>query len=132
VKRLAVVFIFLLTGPLGFGETNCAFQIFPNLNQMSREEARALGLRDASADFSNGVYRIETYGLRSSTPNAEENYLKEHYGIQIHPIAACVVSSGILGHADGYNSRMKDLLIQKFEHDVFKEARDAVTSASGD
>ena len=40
-------------------------------------------------------------------------------------IAGCVVSDGILGAEEGYNSTMKPLLNRKFGRDIFKEAEAA-------
>jgi len=50
--------------------------------------------------------------------------LRERYGVTVTAIAGCVVSDGILGAEEGYNSTMKPLLNRKFGHDIFKEAEE--------
>lgn len=89
---------------------------------LKRKEAFTAGQNFAMEDFKKGNYRILVYGLRPDIELPSERYLRERYGIDTYPIAGCIVSEGILGGADGYNTKMKALLRQKFGMDVFKEA----------
>jgi hypothetical protein len=93
-------------------------------SKLSREEASMKAAAMASTDFQNGTYRILVYGMRRQN-SPYEVYLWKIYGVSAVPIAGCIVSEGILGAADGYNSTMKPLLNQKFGRDIFKEAEEA-------
>ena len=87
-----------------------------------RQSALTNGITDAERDFSNGVFRIEVYGLRGANGTTAERYLTFKYGINIDAVTGCIVTEPILGHAEGYNTRMKELLIAKHGKDIFSEA----------
>jgi hypothetical protein len=93
-------------------------------NDLSKEDASKKAREMAETDFARNVYRIFVVGKRPAK-SAYDDYLKEHYGVLVTPIAGCLVSDGIIGAEDGYNSTMKPLLNRKFGHDIFKEAEEA-------
>jgi hypothetical protein len=93
-------------------------------NDLSKETAAKKAREMAESDFARNVYRIFVVGKRP-VKNAYDDYLKKHYGVLVTPIAGCVVSNGIIGAEDGYNSTMKPLLNRKFGHDIFQEAEEA-------
>ena len=93
-----------------------------DLMSMSERQAKKLGKRDAERDFENGVYRMEVYGMGAGSMSRKEAYLKQRYGVEVHPIAGCIVSDGILGHSKTYNARMTELLNEKHGKDIFEEA----------
>ena len=93
-------------------------------HRLSKSEAAAQAKEIAIRDFREGRFRILVYGLRRHE-SPSEKYLKEHYGVTTAPIAGCIVSEGILGAADGYNSTIQPLLNQKFGRDIFGEAKAA-------
>jgi hypothetical protein len=93
-------------------------------NDLSKEDASKKAREMAEADFARNVYRIFVAGKRPAK-SAYNDYLKKKYGVLETPIAGCIVSDGILGAIDGYNSTMKPLLNQKFGHDIFSEAEEA-------
>jgi hypothetical protein len=93
-------------------------------NDLSKEDALKKAREMAETDFERNVYRIFVVGKRPAK-STYDDYLKEKYGIITTPIAGCVVSDGIIGAQDGYNSTMKPLLNRKFGHDIFKEAEEA-------
>jgi hypothetical protein len=97
---------------------------FAILGALSREEATAKARRMAEADFARKDYRILVVGRRPAK-NAYDDFLKEKYGVLVTPIAGCIVSNGIIGAQEGYNSTMKILLNRKFGHDICKEAEGA-------
>ncbi len=92
--------------------------------ELSKEEASKKAREMAEHDFAKNVYRIFVVGRRP-LENAYDDYLKEHYGVRVTPIAGCVVSDGIIGAEQNYNSTMKPLLNRKFGRDIFKEAEEA-------
>ena len=93
-------------------------------NDLSKEDASKKAREMAETDFARNVYRIFVVGKRPAK-SAYDDYLKEKYGVLETPIAGCIVSDGIIGAEDGYNSTMKALLNRKFGHDIFKEAEEA-------
>lgn len=93
-------------------------------NDLSKEDASKKAREMAETDFARKVYHILVVGKRPAT-SAYDNYLKEKYGVVTTPIAGCVVSNGIIGAQDAYNSTMRPLLNRKFGHDIFKEAEEA-------
>ena len=93
-------------------------------NDLSKEDASKKAREMAENDFARNRYRIFVAGKRP-VKSAYDDYLKEHYGVLVTPIAGCIVSDGIIGAEEGYNSTMKLLLSRKFGHDIFKEAEEA-------
>lgn len=91
---------------------------------LSEEDASKKAREMATADFARQVYRLFVVGLRPAT-SAYDEYLEKRYGVLTTPIAGCIVSDGILGAQEGYNSTMKPLLNRKFGRDIFKEAEQA-------
>jgi hypothetical protein len=98
-----------------------------NSGYMERLEAAAHdeGIRDAKIDFSKGIFRIQTWGMRSGRRNREQEYLMTHYHVDILSIAGCVVMPTLMSKANGYNDTMKTLLVSKFNKDIFEEANNA-------
>ena len=97
---------------------------YATFNDLSKEDASKKAREMAETDFARNVYRIFVAGRRPVI-NAYDDYLKEKYGVLVVPIAGCLVSDGIEGAIDGYNSTIKPLLNRKFGHDIFKEAEEA-------
>ena len=93
-------------------------------NDLSKEDASKKAREMAESDFAKNLYRLLVVGKRPAK-SAYDDYLKEKYGVITTPIAGCVVSDGIIGGQEGYNSTMKPLLNRKFGHDIFKEAEEA-------
>ena len=93
-------------------------------NDLSKENASKRAREMAETDFARNVYPEFVAGRRP-VRSAYDDYLREKFGVVVTPIAGCLVSDGIIGAIDGYNSTMKPLLNQKFGHDIFKEAEEA-------
>jgi hypothetical protein len=93
-------------------------------NDLSKENAFENARAMAETDFARNVYRIFVVGKRPAK-SAYDDYLKEKYGVLTTPIAGCLVSDGIIGAQEGYNSTIRPMLNRKFGHDIFKEAEDA-------
>lgn len=90
--------------------------------KLSKEPAFAEGAKQAESDFKKGVFRILIYG-EPGPFFPSEIYLQKKYGVETQRIAGCVVSEGLVSGADGYNSTMQKLLNQKFDRDIFAEAK---------
>ena len=93
-------------------------------SDLSKEDASMKAREMAEADFARNVYRILVVGKRPVT-SPYDDYLKDKYGVLTTSIAGCVVSDGIIGAQEGYNSTMRPLLNRKFGRDIFKEAEEA-------
>jgi hypothetical protein len=103
------------------GEALDGYAVFGDLAKKDASE-KARGM--AIIDFAQNVYRIFVAGMPAGRVASEE-YLTNKYGVRVTPIAGCLISDGIEGAIDGYNSTMKPLLNRKFGHDIFKEAEEA-------
>jgi len=80
----------------------------------------------ARFDIVRGHYRILTYGLPPSWRPEYARLLKERYGVELHPVAGCIVSPALVSYVDSYDDESAAAAIRKFGHDVFKEcAEDA-------
>jgi hypothetical protein len=103
------------------GDALDGYAVFGDLTKEgASKKARAM----AKTDFAQNVYRIFVAG-KPAGRIASEEYLTNKYGVQVTSIAGCVISEGIAGAKDGYNSVMKSLLNRKFGRDIFKEAEEA-------
>src|SRR5471032_2005246 len=78
-------------------------------SDLSKEGASKKAREMAETDFARNVYRVFVVGKRPAK-SAYDDYLKEKYGVLTTAIAGCVVSDGIIGAQEGYNSTMKPLL----------------------
>lgn len=107
---------------------NSALNQFAPITELSRAAAKEKASEMARNDFAQGRYRILVFGMRREG-SPSDKFLQKQYGVTTDPIAGCLVSDGILGTAEGYNSTMKPLLNEKFGKDIFKEAEKA-TQAS--
>ena len=131
MRHLAFVFLTFLAAsalaaiPEEMHPQDNALDGYAIFNDLSKEAAGKKASEMARMDFAKNVYRIFVVGRRP-LENAFDDYLKERYGVLVTPIAGCVVSDGIIGAEQGYNSTMKPLLNKKFGRDIFKEAEQAL------
>lgn len=93
------------------------------LRDMEAAEATKLGMEAATADSAAGRYRVLFHGQRAGP--TEAGLKLQALGVRFESVAGCVVSEGILGFEDGYNSTMEQLLKTKFRTSVFEETRTA-------
>ena len=96
----------------------------PCLATLRKKSASKKAREMAETDFAQNVYRIFVAG-KPAGRIASDEYLTNKYGVHVTSIAGCLISDGIEGAIDGYNSTMKPLLNRKFGHDIFKEAEEA-------
>jgi hypothetical protein len=92
---------------------------FPNFYQLDKPQAAATARRLAEADFTAGRYRILIFGLRASVE--DKRFAK--YGVEMKPIAGCIVSDGILEGARVFNEIMREKLKGKLGRDIFEETQ---------
>jgi hypothetical protein len=129
--RAAILLLFFVVlagvraAPTGDGKSpGDALDGYAVFGDLAKKDASKKAREMANTDFAQNVYRILVAGMPAGRIASEE-YLTNKYGVRVTPIAGCVISDGIEGAIDGYNSTMKPLLNRKFGHDIFKEAEEA-------
>lgn len=119
MKRIVVI-LTLLAATLHAAEPK---EKFPEFMDLSKREAAAIARRRAETDFAAGRYRMLVYGLRKSVSEQDRRLVKE--GVELKPIAGCMVSDGILEGARVYNEVMRGKLKAKLGRDVFTDKDEA-------
>ena len=84
------------------------------------------GMIAAYGDIFRGPYGILYYGYQTHENFAYYKLLRERYGVEMHPIAGCVVSDTERWYAQGYNSVSGPRIRQLFGDNIFRECRDEV------
>ena len=80
------------------------------------------GMLVAEFDYLRGHYEIQTYGLPVAYLGRANELLEQNYGVSLHAIAGCVVTSDLLWYVDGYNSVSYWNLERKYGKDVVAES----------
>ena len=111
-----LVALLILAAPLHAAEPK---EDFPNFYKLNKAQAAAAARTQAEADFAAGRYRILVYGLRASME--DKRFAKD--GVEVKPIAGCIVSEGILEGARIYNGIMREKLKAKLGRDIFDETQ---------
>jgi len=131
VMRAAILLLFIVVlagvraAPPGDAKSRGdALDGYAMFGDLGKKDASKKAREMADTDFAQNVYRIFVAG-KPAGRIASEEYLTNKYGVRVTPIAGCLISEGIEGAIDGYNSTMKPLLNRKFGHDIFKEAEEA-------
>ena len=88
---------------------------FPDFAPLDKNKAAEVARKQAEADFAAGHYRILVFGLRSTAD--DKRYAKD--GVEMKPIAGCIVSDGILEGARVYNDIMREKLKAKLGRNIF-------------
>lgn len=92
----------------------------------SKWSASMTGETDARKEIGKGVMALEVYGFGAGAPTAYEDYLIRR-GVEVRPVAGCVVDNQIIGHAKGFNRVMKRGIREKLGGDVFDKAEQAAS-----
>jgi hypothetical protein len=79
------------------------------------------GRMAARSDVRHGHYKILSYGLPPSWLPEYARLLRERYGVELRPVAGCIVSDGLVSYVDSYDEVSAAAVIRKFGRDVFKE-----------
>lgn len=67
-----------------------------------------------------------TYGQPVNWLAEYARLLKERYGVEVHPVAGCIVSQALISYVDNYDAVSAAEVNRRFGRDVFKEcAEDA-------
>lgn len=79
---------------------------------------------EARIDIAHGRYKELTYGLPVMWFPTYQHLLRERYGVEVHPVAGCVVSDSLIAYIQSYNQVSTAAINKKFGRDVFKESAD--------
>jgi hypothetical protein len=85
------------------------------------------GMLMAHLDNARGHYEVKVYGCLLMPPDEEEQFskyaqlLNGRYGVDLHPVAGCVVTWQLKQYCSGYNSSSEGLLFEKHGKDIFAE-----------
>jgi len=89
---------------------------FPFAWEMS---AATRGQLVAHFRLASGHYVILTAGLGADRPPKCYYAIRERYGIEVRPIAGCIVTKALTDYADAHNDVMISDIRRKFGRDVF-------------
>jgi tetratricopeptide (TPR) repeat protein len=79
------------------------------------------GRLGAYLDLSRGHYRLLTFGLPPAWLPEYSRLLRERYGVEVVPVAGCVVSPALVSYVDGYDKVSESAARRKFGRDIFSE-----------
>lgn len=84
---------------------------------------RERGKAAAEINVRSGKFTILTYGLRSRGFPRFQRTLQERYGIEVKPVAGCVVSEDLVEFANAFNDVTIEAARRKYGHNVVAEAK---------
>jgi hypothetical protein len=73
-----------------------------------------VGAAEAERDIAAGILRLKTYGLPAPWFVDYQNLMKSRLGVEIKPVAGCVVTDYLTKNAGGYNRRMNEEIARRF------------------
>ena len=97
--------------------TTIMLSIFLSVSCVStKTSAIRQGEADAQKEVSEDNLAFEIYGLRTANkPSKSDESLKSR-GIELRPVAGCIVNDEIIGHAQGFNRVMKKAIQDKYKN----------------
>jgi hypothetical protein len=99
----------------------------------SPEEA---GAAEAERDIAAGVLRLKTYGLPAHWIGEYQDLMKSRLGVEIRPVAGCVVPESLRRNAGAYNRRMEAEISRRFgagaQAKIVAEARSGASMIGAD
>lgn len=78
----------------------------------------------AKFDMWRGRYVVLTYGLPPPGRDEYARLLRQRYGIELRPVAACIVSERLVSYVNAYDEVSCPAANRRFGHDVFKECEE--------
>jgi hypothetical protein len=91
-------------------------------NHKKLEIGALRGKAAAHLDIARGRYRVLIFGLRRSWEPEYARLLRDRYGVELKPVAGCIVSQGLIWYVDGYDKVSTAAVIRKYGHDIFEES----------
>jgi hypothetical protein len=68
----------------------------------------------ARFDVWRGHFEVQTYGLPVEWLPEYQRLLRERYGIQLRPVAGCIVPEELVAYVDAYDSILSNAIEKKF------------------
>ena len=90
-------------------------------SESSAREGYQAGSVEARHDLATGKLAVETYGFPVECSSEYAQLLRERHGIELRPVAGCVVDARIAGHARGYNEIMMPEIERRFGTNVWQQ-----------
>ncbi len=72
------------------------------------------GAAEAERDIAAGVLRLKTYGLPAHWFGDYSSLMQSRLGVEIRPVAGCVVTESLVRNVQGYNKRMNEEIASRF------------------
>src|SRR5262249_27032297 len=79
------------------------------------------GMAVALADQSRGHYEVQTFGYPPPWLGEYRRLVRERYGVDVKPVAGCVVTQDLDSYVAGYNSVSESRIRSRFGKDIFAE-----------
>jgi hypothetical protein len=78
----------------------------------------------AYIDHARGHYEIKAVGLPPHWRGEYARLLQQKYGVEVNPVAGCMVSEDLGWYVEGYNSISGRLLCGEYGKNIFEECAD--------
>jgi hypothetical protein len=75
----------------------------------------------AWADGVRGHQEVKVFGLPPSWAWEYARLVRERYGVEINPVAGCVVTQDLVWYVDGYNAVARPGIVARHGKDIFAE-----------
>lgn len=79
------------------------------------------GMIAAWADDARGHYEVKVFGLPPPWVGEFARLVRERYGVEVNPVAGCIVTQDLVWYVDGYNSISLPRIRARFAKDIFAE-----------
>lgn len=80
-------------------------------------------------DHACGHYEVQVYGLPPPWDGEYSQLLQERYGVEVNPVAGCVVTPELVSYVEGYNAVSRPRIEARFGKDIFAECAMEVQAA---
>jgi hypothetical protein len=89
------------------------------------------GLAEAERDIAAGTLRIKTYGLPAPWFTQYIDLMQSRLGVEVKPVAGCVVDDALTESVTGYNRRMMAEIARKFGPDAMSKVEQDAQKTGG-
>jgi hypothetical protein len=80
------------------------------------------GKKEAEADISSGKPKLFLYGKARADFDERTAIFKERFGVELDPLAGCIVSDPLVSFADAYNAVIQNHIAAMFGATAFEDA----------
>ncbi|HZP59544.1 MAG TPA: hypothetical protein VFB27_04410 [Opitutaceae bacterium] len=79
------------------------------------------GKKEAQDDIARGTPKLKLYGLEVGDFDERAAVFRRRLGVELDPIAGCIVSDPLVKYADAYNAEVRRFLAAKFGPNAFDD-----------